>query len=162
MVTRFHAEIATALATLGFGLVILVGAREFGVGWDSSGPQPGAFPFYLGLLIALASAVTIAGTVGRRLAGSATLAEVFLDAEQGRRVASFFLPLLGFVVLSVFVGMYVAMLVYLVFAMRVQGRYGWLASLATAFGTAAFFYLTLEKFFQIGLLKGPVEALIGL
>lgn len=162
MVTRFHAEIATALATLGFGLVILVGAREFGVGWDSSGPQPGAFPFYLGLLIALASAATIAGTVGRRLAGSATLAEVFLDAEQGRRVASFFLPLLGFVVLSVFVGMYVAMLVYLVFAMRFQGRYGWLASLATAFGTAAFFYLTLEKFFQIGLLKGPVEALIGL
>lgn len=162
MVSRFHAEIATALATLGFGLVIVAGAREFGIGWDSSGPQPGAFPFYLGLLIALASAATIAGTIGRRLAGSATLADIFLDAGQGRRVAAFFLPLLGFVVLSVFVGMYVAMVVYLVFAMRFQGAYGWLASLATAFGTAAFFYLTLEKFFQIGLLKGPVEALIGL
>ena len=58
--------------------------------------------------------------------------------------------------------MYVAMVAYLVFTMRFQGRYGWLPSLATAFGTAAFFYLALEKFFQIGLLKGPVEALIGL
>lgn len=162
MITRFQAEVGTALATLGFGLVIVGGAREFGIGWDSSGPQPGAFPFYLGLLIALASAGTIATTVGRRVAGSTTLATVFLDAEQARRVAAFFLPLLGFVVLSVFVGMYVAMVAYLVFAMRFQGGYGWLPSLATAFGTAAFFYLALEKFFRIGLLKGPVEALIGL
>ena len=41
-------------------------------------------------------------------------------------------------------------------------REGWLQSLATAFVTAAFFYFALEKFFQIGLLKGPIEPLIGL
>ena len=42
------------------------------------------------------------------------------------------------------------------------GPGGWLQSLATAFATAAFFYFALEKFFQIGLLKGPIEPLIGL
>ncbi|MCV9940089.1 tripartite tricarboxylate transporter TctB family protein [Boseaceae bacterium BT-24-1] len=162
MISRFQAEIATALATLAFGFVIVNGAREFGIGWDSSGPQPGAFPFYCGLLIALASLGTIATTVGRRMGGSAALARVFLDKEQGKRVLSFFLPMLAFVVLSVTLGMYVAMLLYLVFAMRFQGRYGWLPSLATAFGTVAFFYFGLEKFAQVGLLKGPVEATLGL
>lgn len=162
MISRFQAEIATALATLAFGLVIVVGAREFGIGWDSSGPQPGAFPFYCGLLIALASLGIIATTLGRRMGGSAALAGIVLDREQAGRVFAFFLPMLAFVVLSVMLGMYVAMLLYLVFAMRFQGRFGWLSSLATALGAAAFFYLGLEKFAQVGLLKGPVEAMLGL
>ena len=55
MVTRFWAEIGTAILTLVFGLVIVKGSLEFGIGWDSAGPQPGAFPFYAGALIALAS-----------------------------------------------------------------------------------------------------------
>lgn len=162
MITRFWAEIATALVTLVFGLVIVKGALEFGIGWDSSGPQPGAFPFYVGGLVALASLGTLALTVGKRAAGSAGLAEDFLDAERARRVASFFLPLVAFVVLSVTLGMYAATILYIVFAMRFQGGYGWPATLATALGTAAFFYLSLEKFFQIGLLKGPIEPLLGL
>ena len=73
-----------------------------------------------------------------------------------------FVALVAFVVLSATLGMYVATILYLVFAMRFQGGYGWLQSLATAFVTAAFFYFALEKFFQIGLLKGPIEPLIGL
>ena len=48
MITRFWAEIGTAILTLVFGLVIVKGSLEFGIGWDSAGPQPGAFPFYAG------------------------------------------------------------------------------------------------------------------
>ncbi len=162
MITRFWAEIATALATLAFGLVIVNGALEFGIGWDSSGPQPGAFPFYIGGLVALASLGTLVVTATGRFAGSADLPELFLDRDRGLRVLSFLLPLLAFVVLSATLGMYVATILYLVFTMRIQGRYGWLGTLATALGTAAFFYLALEKFFQISLHKGPLEPLLGL
>lgn len=162
MINRFWAEIATALATLVFGLVIVKGALEFGIGWDSSGPQPGAFPFYIGALVALASCGTIVQTLGRKVAGSAALSEDFLDGERAKRVASFLLPMVVFVVLSVTLGMYLATILYLVFTMRFQGHYGWFQTLVTAFATAAFFYFSLEKFFQIGLLKGPVEAFIGL
>jgi hypothetical protein len=162
MVSRFWAETATALMTMAFGLVIVKGALEFGIGWDSSGPQPGAFPFYIGMLVALASLGTILLTLSKRYAGDVALQASILDGEKARRVGAFLLPLIGFVVLSVTLGMYVATIVYLVFTMRFQGGYGWLVSLATAIGTAAFFYLALEKFFQIGLLKGPLEALIGL
>lgn len=162
MITRFWAESATAVATMAFGLVIVKGALEFGIGWDAAGPEPGAFPFYTGLLVALASAGTLLLTIGKRLAGSAGLQETFLDAGQFRRVAGFFLPVVAFVLLSVTLGMYVATILYLVFAMRFQGGYGWLPALATALSAAAFFYLALEKFFQIGLLKGPLEPLLGL
>ena len=162
MVTRFAAETATAAATAAFGLVIVKGALEFGIGWDSAGPQPGAFPFYVGSLVALASLGTLVLTLARRYAGSQSLAEVFLDREQARRVGSFLLPMLAFVGLSVTLGMYVSTVLYLAFTMRVQGGYGWLATLAVSLLTAVFFYLALEQFFQISLIKGPLEAWLGL
>jgi len=162
MISRFWAECAVALTTMIFGLGIVWGALEFGIGWDSSGPQPGAFPFYTGMLVALASLGTLVVTATRRFAGDAGLAEIILDGEKARRVAAFILPVIGFVVLSVTLGMYVATVLYLVFAMRFQGGYGWLPTLATAIGVALAFYFALEKFFQIGLLKGPLERLLGL
>lgn len=163
MISRLWAETAAATATGVYGVVIVNGALDFGIGWDSSGPQPGAFPFYAGLLVALASFGTLALTWSRQFSGAgAKLSETLLDHEQARRVASFLLPMIGFVLLSVTLGMYVATILYLIVAMRFQGGYGWLASLATALLSAAFFYVALEKFFQIGLLKGPIEPLIGL
>ena len=46
--------------------------------------------------------------------------------------------------------------------MRFQGRFGWLPSLATELGKAAFFYFGLEKLAQVNLIKGTVEAMLGL
>ena len=162
MISRFSAEMATALATAAFGAVIAKGALEFGIGWDSAGPQPGTFPFYVGSIVALASLGTLGLTLAQRAAGREALRAVILDREQARRVASFLLPLLGFVVMSATVGMYVATVAYLAFTMRFQGGYGWLATAALSLVTAGFFYLALEKFFQIPLLKGPIEAWLGL
>ena len=162
MVSRFAAETATAAATAAFGLIIVKGALEFGIGWDSAGPQPGAFPFYVGCLVALASLGTLVLTLARRYAGSQALAEVFLSRERAWRVGSFLLPMLAFVGLSVTLGMYVATVLYLAFTMRAQGGYGWLPTLSVSLLTAAFFYLSLERFFQISLIKGPLEAWLGL
>jgi len=162
MVTRFWAETAVALFTLAYGLVIVRGATEFGIGWDSSGPEPGAFPFYTGLLVALASLGTLVVTWSKRVSGRDTLSAIILDREGLHRVIAFFLPILGFVLLCATLGMYVATIVYLLFAMRVQGGFGWLASLATAFGSALAFYILLERIFLIQLMKGPLEALLGL
>jgi hypothetical protein len=162
MITRFWAEIAMALATLAFGLIVVWGALEFGIGWDSSGPQPGAFPFYTGALVALASLGTLAVTFAQRLRGAAIVEEIFLDRERAGRVASFFAPLVVFVLITAFGGMYVATIAYLLYAMRFQGGFGWLVSIASALGAALVFYVVFERFFQIGLLKGPVERLLGL
>ena len=55
MITRRTAEVGLATLTTLFGLTAMIGASEYGIGWSPSGPQPGTFPFAIGLLIVLAS-----------------------------------------------------------------------------------------------------------
>lgn len=158
MISRFTAEIGTALLTAGLGLAAVVGALEFGIGWGDAGPEPGAFPFYVGLLVVAASIGTlIQSSIGRK-----RLQSVFLDHEQARRVASFFIPTAIFVVVSLLLGLYVAAALYLAFVMRVQGGYRLFISAASGIAAAVAFYLVLEVAFQVPLLKGPLEAALGL
>lgn len=154
--TRFAAEVVTALVTLALGSAVVLGARDFGTGWNAGGPEPGTFPFYVGLLVVFASAGNLLLAWRRRDA------RVFMKREQARRIAAFGLPLLGFVALSLTLGFYVATAVYLAAVMRVQGRYAWWSCLAVGIGTSAFFFLVLETWFKVPLLKGPIEAVLRL
>ncbi|HWD36176.1 MAG TPA: tripartite tricarboxylate transporter TctB family protein [Casimicrobiaceae bacterium] len=154
--TRFAAEIATALVTLALGVTIVVGAREFGTGWSAGGPEPGTFPFYVGLLVTAASAGNMVVAWRRRHS-----ARLFVTATQLRRIAAFGVPILGFVALALALGFYVATAIYLALVMRVQGGFRWLACIAVAAGTSLFFFAVLEVWFKVPLLKGPLEALLG-
>lgn len=154
--TRFAAEIATALVTLALGVTIVVGAREFGTGWSAGGPEPGTFPFYVGLLVTAASAGNMVVAWRRRHS-----ARLFVTATQLRRIAAFGVPILGFVALALTLGFYVATAIYLALVMRVQGGFRWLACIAVAAGTSLFFFAVLEVWFKVPLLKGPLEALFG-
>src|SRR5215217_9192584 len=87
MISRYKAEIGTATLTAGLGLTAVVGALEFGIGWGDAGPEPGAFPFYIGLLVVAASM----GTLIQVTFGRHGLQSVFLHKEEAKRVASFFL-----------------------------------------------------------------------
>jgi hypothetical protein len=157
MISRYTAEIGTATLTAGLGLAAVIGALEFGIGWDA-GPEPGAFPFYIGLLVIAASVGTlIQATVGRR-----NLQSVFLHKEEAKRVASFFVPMLAFVVVARLLGLYVATALYLAFVMWAQGKYRLIVSVASGIAAAVIFYFVLEVAFQVPLLKGPLEAALGL
>jgi hypothetical protein len=158
MISRFTAEIATAVATAALGLMIVVGALEHGIGWSSAGPDPGAFPFYVGLLIVGASiGVVIQAVVQRH-----DFAAHFIDGERARRVLAFFIPIVVFVPVAIFLGLYAATAIFLVVVMIWQGRYHPAMALLVSVGVAAFFYLVLERGFQVPLLKGPLEAALGL
>src|SRR3954471_9049352 len=117
MISRYTAEIGTATLTAGLGLAAVVGALEFGIGWGDAGPEPGAFPFYIGLLVVAASVANLIPSLVKR----DVLRSVFLDRGQVARVASFFIPMIAFVVLARLLGLYVASALYLTFVMRVQG-----------------------------------------
>jgi hypothetical protein len=158
MISRFQAEIATALMTAGLGLTAVAGALEFGVRWGSAGPEPGAFPFYIGLLVVAASI----GTLFQAATGRQALQSVFLDREQAKRLASFFIPILFFVPIALLLGLYVATALYLTFVMRAQGGYKLIVAAASGLAAAIIFYVVLEIAFQVPLLKGPLEAALGL
>ncbi len=153
MVTRFAAEIATALVTLALGGAIALGALANGIRWTEAGPEPGAFPFYVGVLVVAASLGNLGWAWRKHHADGA-----FVTAVQAKRIAAFGVPLLGFVALSLTLGFYVATACYLCAVMRWQGRYRWTSSIAVALGTALFFFVVLEVWFKVPLLKGPLEA----
>ena len=156
--TRYIAELITAAGTALVGLVTVLGAIEYGIGWDSSGPQPGAFPFYIGILIMLASGGTAVQVAGRRM----RLGEAFLDRQRLGRVAVFAGMIFAFVLLAVTLGLYVATVLYLFVSMKWHGGYRWWIALGTGITVAVFFFFVLERAFQVPLLKGPLEAALGI
>jgi len=156
LLTRLTMEIAVALGAMLAGAIVCYGSLEMGTGWGDAGPQPGYFPFYIGLFIVIASCgVLIEAIIKQR-----RLKEIFLTREQGKRILSFFLPMLGFVVVSMFLGLYVGLALYLFGAMTVQGGYRAGKALAVCLSTIVIFYVVFEKWFQVPLLKGPIEALL--
>lgn len=152
-VSRFAAELVAAALTFGLGVAIVVGAREYGTGWTDAGPEAGAFPFYVGIVIAAASLGNALQALKLRHAGAE-----FASGAQLARIAAFAVPMALFVAACVFVGFYVATVLYLGLVMRFQGHYGWGRSALVAVGTSAFFFVVLELWFKVPLLKGPLEA----
>jgi hypothetical protein len=158
MISRFTAEIATAGAATLFGLTIAVGASEFGTGWSATGPEPGTFPFYIGLLIAAAGLGVMAQSTAQR----GTLARHFLSAEQFHAVIRFALPIIAYVAISLVLGLYVATALYMFATLRLQNGYPLAQAAAIAVGLPIFLFVVLEYGFSVTLLKGPIEAWFGL
>lgn len=158
LLSRFTMEVATALVTSVLGAIVCYGSLEFGVGWGDAGPQPGYFPFYVGLIIILASAFNMA----MAFAHHRDRVEEFLTTEQGQRVVAFFGPMFLFVLVSSFLGVYVGMILYLFSVMVFQGGYRPHKAIAVSLTTAVANYFLFEVWFKVPLLKGPLEALIGI
>lgn len=161
MITRRNAEIGMATFTTLFGLTVMIGASEYGIGWSPSGPEPGTFPFYIGLLVTLASL----GNVLIALLGAAarsTAAVAFVTREQMRRVAGFALPMTAFVIASLVLGLYVGTALYMFGTLVFQNGYHWAKAAIIALGLPIFVYVLIERIFQVGMLKGPLEAALGL
>jgi hypothetical protein len=157
LLSRFAVEATLAAATGAIGAVVTIGALEFGTGWGDGGPQPGYFPFYIGIIVMLASGGVLVEAFANRERLRAT---AFLRREQGMRIAAFFGPMVGFVLLAALLGLYVALIVYLTATMVVQGHYRLPRALAVSVGSAVVFYLIFEVWFRVPLLKGPLEALL--
>src|SRR5215831_7097906 len=67
-----------------------------GIGWDSTGPQPGYFPFYLSVILAGACVYGIVKQLIERKRGNATESPAFVEREQLGRVLQVFVPTLAF------------------------------------------------------------------
>lgn len=134
------------------------GSVEHDIGWGDSGPAAGYFPFRVGALIVLASLVN---TVAALRLKQADLS-LFLTRLQAGRVLAFTVPMLGFVLVSVYLGLYVATILYLLFTMVFQGGYRPLFAIAVATAAAVAMRLIFPVWFQVPLLTGPLEALLGL
>lgn len=157
-VSRFAMEIAVALVTFVLGVVVAVGSLEYGIGWGPAGPEGGYFPFYVGIILCLASL----GVAGQAFTVHRPRGQTFVTVGQLRRLFAFFGPIIAFAIASAFLGLYVGAFLYLTGVMRFQGRFSWWKSLLVGVGTAVFFFIVFEKWLLVPLLKGPLEDALGL
>jgi hypothetical protein len=158
LLSRRTLEIVTALAAMAFGAIVIKGAFEFPVGWTERGPDPGYFPFWIGCIVVLGGAGALVEAFSRpgdRRASALTVGQL-------RRVLAFLAPILGFLLVTSFLGIYVGMLLYLAVVMVVQGGYRLPAALSLSIGVAVFFYVVFEKLLKVPLMKGPLEAWLGI
>ncbi|MDP9810098.1 Mg/Co/Ni transporter MgtE [Rhizobium tibeticum] len=63
---------------------------------------------------------------------------------------------------STFLGLYVGTALYIAVTMVVQGGYKWWIGVLAGVGVAFFFFIIFEIGFKVPLLKGPVEAFLGI
>lgn len=158
LVTRGGLEIFVALLVIGFGGLIIKGALEFDIGWDDRGPGTGYFPFWVGTVVVIGGLGALLEAVVRRRTQRAAA----ISSGQARRALVFLLPLVGFLLVTTYLGLYAGMIGYLLAVMLGQGGYRLPASLGVSVGTALFFFVVFEKLLKVGLMKGPVEAWLGI
>jgi len=152
------AEVAVAGLFFLLGAIVIVESVRLGARWAADGPQPGYFPFYLGVIICLASVVN--AIRGLLLRGPRNRA--FVEVGQFKLVLSVLIPSAVFVAAVGWLGIYVSAIVYIGIFMRWLGKYPWWKLIAVAFGVSITFYLIFELWFKVPLPKGPIEAWLGL
>ncbi len=154
-------EIGTAAFFLAVGAVVVWDSRRLGASWASDGPQAGYFPFYIGVLIIVASAVNLFGAINSGARGD----QPFVHRDQMKGVLTVMGPCVVYVLLianPVFsFGIYEASAIFIAFFMRVLGKYHWGKTLAVSIGVVAVFFVMFEVWFKVPLPKGPIEALLG-
>ena len=150
-----RAELITALILMALGGVVLFDAVRLGFGWSSDGPKSGFFPFWLGIILVVSCGVIAVQALGRAGAGP------FVTREQLRPVLAVLWPAGVMVLLTQFVGLYVASALYLGFYMRWVGHHSWRAIMLLSIGVPIATFIVFEQWFLVPLPKGPLETWLG-
>jgi hypothetical protein len=150
------AEIVVAALLLALGALVVFDSRRLGSSWGSDGPEAGYFPFYIGLIICLASLAILVQAVrdrdgrGRR---------VFVAWQPLRQVMAMLLPAVFFVLGIQLVGLYVASAIYIAGFMLWLGNYSLVKSVLLGVIVSALAFVTFEIWFQVPLYKGAFNVL---
>jgi hypothetical protein len=155
--TRKAGEILFALMTGAAGVAVIVGANELDTGWTRSGPDAGYFPARIGYLLIAASALILIREALRREERAAVL-----DRNGALRIATFLCPLVLFVAIAPWAGIYLGAALYLTAALRLVGGVGMARTAPIAILAPAVLFIAFEYVFKTPLPKGPLGPLLGL
>lgn len=151
-------ELVVAAVIFALGALVIYDSLRLGNRWGDDGPQPGYFPFYVGLLLCISSVVNFVKAIRNR----ALRDEAFVTRGQLKLVLSVLIPTIIYVAVIQPAGIYVASTVFTVWFMRVLGKYSWLKAIAIPVVVMVSFFLVFEFWFKVPLPKGPLEAALHL
>ncbi len=148
------ADTIVALVIMALGIVVLVDTGRLGSGWGMSGPEPGFFPFYMGLGVVIcgffvflkafkAYKKEVPGT-GKRLIAKGGLAPILWVL----------IPSLGMVLLTELIGLHLATVLFLMFYMRVVGEIRWVTVILVGVMVPLATFIVFDKLFLIPMPEG--------
>ena len=142
-----------------FGAIVITDSVRLGFGWQEvHGPRPGYFPFYIGLIICIASVLNFV----RALGVPAEKNKTFVQRGQLKMVLTVLIPTAIYAALVTWIGIYASSFLFIAFFMRWLGKYPWWKVVAVSLATVVVFYVIFEIWFKVPLPKGPLESLLGI
>jgi len=150
-------EVIALAVVLAFSALLMWDNWRTGIDWESTGPKPGYFPFYVALICAGAC---LYGLV-REIFFPPDAEEPFVLRGQLKRVMQVFIPTLAFVPVTQLLGIYVAAFLLIAGFMTWVGRIKPWIAVVTAYVFAFVMFLTFEVAFDVIMPKGPLERLLG-
>ena len=139
------------------GALVAWDSHRLGSSWASDGPEAGYFPFFIGLLICICSAVVFV----QSLMKIKTDRTVFVTVGQLKQVMVILGPSAAYVLGVQLIGIYVSSAIFIFLFMKIAGKYSWLRSLMVGGGVSIISFILFEIWFKIPLPKGPLENLLG-
>jgi hypothetical protein len=148
-------ELAVAVLLFVAGAVVVYDSYRLGSKWGSDGPQSGYFPFYIGVLICIASSVNFV----QSLLAKPGAGDVFVEWGPFKLVLTVLIPAIIYVLGVKYLGLYVASAIYISIFMAWLGGYSWLRSIVVGVAVNASFFLMFEVWFKVPLYKGDLDPL---
>jgi hypothetical protein len=150
-------EVVVAALFMVIAAVVMADSWRVGAGWSEFGPQPGYFPFYIGVIMFVSSLVTFLVHIFTKAPDLSN----FVDRSALWLVLQVLIPSAGFVILIGFLGLYVAAAIFIIFFMCWLGRYSLLKAVPIGVAIPLILFWLFETMFLIPLPKGPLEAALG-
>jgi putative tricarboxylic transport membrane protein len=150
-------ETITLAVMLAFALLMAWDNWRTGIGWESTGPQAGYFPFYVSMIL---GGACIFG-LGLQLRRWHEEESPFVRRNSFKRVLQVFLPTLFFVPVTQWLGIYVAAFALVAGFMYFIGHIRAWKAVLTAYIFAAAMFVIFEMAFNVVMPKGPLERAFG-
>ena len=143
-----------AASLMAFSAYLMWHATVLPVGWEgSSGPGGGAFPFWLSLVMLIASG----GILLRSFFNGSKDDAPFFDPDMIRSVVVVCVALLFTIGAMQYLGTYIALMGFLLWYLRFFGGHGWVLTGAITLITPVFLFFFFEVTLKILLPKGVTE-----
>ncbi len=155
--THQAAEVIVAAAVFLVGVVMMIDSQRIGMGWAPEGPEAGYFPFRTGAIISISSLIVLL----RALFGKHPNHELFVSWDRFKQVLYVLIPAAFYVLVTQFIGIYVASTLFVGGFMRVMARFSWFKVILVSVGISVLLFYMFEIQFMVPLPKGPLESLLG-
>jgi hypothetical protein len=151
------AEVIVAVTIFLVGVVMMMDSHRIGIGWAVDGPKAGYFPFRTGAILSIASVVIFL----RALFGRHRNHELFVSWDRFKQVLCVLIPTVLYVVVTQFIGIYVASAVFIGGFMRAMAQFSWFKVILVSVGISVALFWMFEIQFMVPLPKGPLESMFG-